>query len=87
MSLDNIYQCSIGDYAKYHGVSIAQLIAIEQKDLALIQKGKTRLFAKAKKEKRQLTWEEAYIVQAIHQKLAKKRKHISRLEKWGKNED
>ena len=77
---DIIYQCSINEYAKAHGMSIQKLIKKAQKDIEIMTKGKHAIFERAGESA--LSDEEVYTISCINAGLERKQRHIERLQAW-----
>ncbi len=79
ITLDQLYGCTLEEYAAYHDTTVETLIKKTEKDIELLQENYQHNYA-SRNEK--LTSNELDIAQAIQLKIAQKRKHLERLKMW-----
>ena len=79
ITLEELYGCTLKEYAAYHDTTIEQLINKTQKDIDLLMENYQTNYASRNIH---LTPHELDIAQAIQLKIAQKRKHLERLKGW-----
>ena len=78
--LDDLYQCSIDEYAEALGLTVDDLIDQKWKEIELLQKA----YDKVLEKRNDMSF--ALLAKEINGRIHSKRKMIARLEKWMRNQ-